>query len=109
MSYENTNVSEFGIDFDEVGNEEEFNRWFIGRMMESRSLDELAEWINEDVVDKIIGITEWDEGIAYSVNSRTICYWYLLHLLFVYSGNGETIANIYNDEVFHFLDNVRIV
>lgn len=91
---------------------EDFEEWFISVMLDSKDLDDLANKVDYLITDEyilqgfILANTEWDEEIVSKANAKTICYWYLLYLLYMYNGNDNTVAGNWVDEIYQFLDAV---
>ncbi len=91
---------------------EDFNEWFIDVMHNSKDLDDLANKVDYLITDEyilqgfIIANTRWDEEIVCKANTKTICYWYLLYLLYMYYGNDNSVAGKWIDEIYQFLDTV---
>lgn len=93
---------------------DDFNEWFIEVMLHCNTLDEMAKRIGYIITDEailegyILPFTEWDSEIIENINAKTLCYWYLLQLLFIYFENEDSIGR-WTEDIFSWLQEQILV
>ena len=89
---------------------DEFHDWFLSTVtMHCNTLDEAEAVIDDSILDDwIIPLTDWSPEAIHKANKKTVIFWYLLRLMYLYSEGYDPIIDYYYDDIFLFLDSQNL-
>lgn len=88
--------------------EEEFNYFFVMRVLESNSLECFDEETARYLIDAVIlPITGWEKEVVEEANIKTVMFWYLMRIFYL-DNDRETLAARMIDEIYLFFDGLYL-
>lgn len=106
--YSNDVVNRAGFQFE---SEEQFNEYFVDMVLRYglecfETSDNEADNLANDIIENyILPITEWDEEVIRATNHKTVFFWYLHRLYYLFFDTDTSIGEATND-IYEFFDSL---